>query len=65
MSARSETATAIGTCAAFLVADTPLPDGEYLAFFQAQGFQSRIAAFEINQEADQAVVPVVLQIAMC
>src|SRR5215469_4750533 len=45
--------------------NTPLPDGEYLAFFQAQGFQSRIAAFEINQEADQAVVPVVLQIAMC
>lgn len=45
--------------------NAPLPDGEYLAFFQAQGFQSRIAAFEINQEADQAVVPVILQIAMC
>lgn len=41
----------------------PLPDGEYLAFFQSSGFQSRIAAFEINPEADQAVVPVILQIA--
>ena len=40
----------------------PLPDGEYLAFFQSSGFQSRIAAFEINPQADQAVVSVILQV---
>lgn len=40
----------------------PLPDGEYVAFFQSSGFQSRIAAFEINPQADQAVVSVILQI---
>ena len=43
----------------------PLPEGEYLAFFQSPGFQPRIAAFEINPEADQAVVPVILQVAVC
>jgi len=42
-----------------------LPDGEYLAFFQSQGFQPKIGAFEINPDADQAVVPVILQIATC
>jgi len=40
----------------------PLPAGEYLVFFQAQGFQARIAAFEIDPSAEQAIVPVILQI---